>query len=193
MLETTGGTGARSPRHADATTVYFTLGTIFNLECGDLFARVLEGLRELPIHLIATLGHEIDPAELGPQPGNVHLARYIPQSQILPHCQLVVSHGGSGSVLGALAHGLPSLLLPMGADQPQNARRCAELGVAKVLDAVAATPGDVREAAASMLRGSVHRRNAERLRDEIASLPPIAEAVALLERLAVEQQPLRSA
>ena len=53
-----------------------------------------------------------------------------------PALRLVVSHGGSGSVVGALAHGLPMVLLPLGADQPQNARRCAELGVARVLDAV---------------------------------------------------------
>jgi len=49
-------------------TVYFTLGTIFNVESGDLLARVLTGLRELPINLIVTVGPHIDPAEFGPQP-----------------------------------------------------------------------------------------------------------------------------
>ncbi|MGH3451936.1 MAG: glycosyltransferase [Haloechinothrix sp.] len=43
---------------------------------------------------------------------------------VLPRCDAAVSHGGSGSVMGALAHGLPQVLFPMGADQPQNAARC---------------------------------------------------------------------
>src|SRR5205823_2594812 len=116
----------------DAPTVYFTLGTVFSMESGDLFQRVIAGLRALPINLVVTVGRDIDPAELGPQPANVHIERYIPQAWLLPHCRLVVSHGGSGSVMGALAHGLPLVLLPMGADQPLNGARCAALGVARV-------------------------------------------------------------
>ncbi len=108
-----------------APTVYATLGTVFNLESGDLFARMLAGLCDLPLTLLVTVGQEIDPAEFGPQPGNVHIERYLPQSSVLPHCSLVVSHGGSGSVIGALAHGLPLVVAPMGADQPMNAARCS--------------------------------------------------------------------
>jgi UDP:flavonoid glycosyltransferase YjiC (YdhE family) len=172
-----------------APTVYFTLGTIYNMESGDLFQRVLAGLRDLPIHLIVTVGRDFDPAELGPQPANVHIERYIPQARVLPHCRMVVSHGGSGSVTGALAHGLPMVLIPMGADQPYNAARCAALGVAQVLDPVAATPEMVREAASAVLSKPGYRQAAERLRDEIAALPDPAEAVALLEQLAAERRP----
>lgn len=170
--------------------VYFTLGTVFNTESGDLFARVLAGLRDLPITLIVTVGRHIDPGEFGPQPASVHIERFIPQSMILPRCRAVVSHGGSGSVLGALAHGLPSVLLPMGADQPHNAARCAALGVAQVLDPIAATPASVREALTTVLDDPAYRRAAERMRDEIAALPEPMYAVRLLERLAAERQPL---
>lgn len=175
-----------------AATVYFTLGTIFPLESGDLFARVLMGLRELPINVLATLGPDADPEELGPQPANVHIERYVPQSSVLPYCTMVVSHGGSGSVIGALAHGLPSVLIPIGADQPLNAERCADLGVAQLLDAVEATPEAIRAAVVGVLEEPTYRRNAERLRDEIAALPELAQAVGLLERLAVERRPLYS-
>ena len=114
--------------------VYFTLGTIFNLESGDLFERVLAGLSGLPVSVVVTVGREVDPKALGPQPGNVRVEQYVPQSLLLPRCDLVVSHAGSGSVVGALAHGLPMVLLPIGADQPLNAARCEALGVARVLD-----------------------------------------------------------
>jgi UDP:flavonoid glycosyltransferase YjiC (YdhE family) len=176
----------------DAPTVYFTLGTVFNMESGDLFTRVLTGLRELPLNLVVTVGRDIDPHELGPQPANIHIERYVPQSLVLPHSSLVVSHGGSGSVIGALAHGLPMVLIPMGADQPYNAARCEALGVGRVLDAVHSTPETVREAAAAVLEDETYRRAAERIRTEIAALPGPEHAVTLLERLATEKRPLLS-
>lgn len=171
-------------------TVYFTLGTVFNVESGDLFQRVLAGLRGLPINLVVTVGRDIDPAELGQHPSNVQIERYIPQAALLPYCDLVISHGGSGSVIGALAHGLPMVLLPMGADQPLNAQRCVALGVGEALDPLETTPHMVREAVTRVLAGPAYRRAAERLRDEIAGLPEPAHAVQLLERLVVERRPL---
>lgn len=173
-------------------TVYVTLGTIFNQESGDLFERILGGVRDLPVNVVATVGRALDPEVLGPQPANVHVERYIPQAQLLPHCSLVVSHGGSGSVVGALAHGLPMVVIPIGADQPRNAQRCEDLHVARVLDAPEATPDRVREAAADVLADPTYRLNAERIRDEIAVLPGPDHAVTLLERLATERQPLLS-
>ena len=166
--------------------VYFTLGTIFNLESGDLFERVLEGLRHLPMEVVVTVGREPDPKILGPQPPNVHVRSYIPQSLLLPHCNLVVSHAGSGTVVGALAHGLPMVLLPIGADQPFNAARCADLHVGRVLNAVEATPEDVHLAALAVLGDATYRQNAKRLASEIAALPDPEFGVRLIERL-VEQ------
>jgi UDP:flavonoid glycosyltransferase YjiC (YdhE family) len=176
-----------------APTVYFTLGTVFNLECGDLFARVLAGLGALPINVVATVGPQIDPEELGPLAENVHVERYLPQASVLPHCSAAVSHGGSGSVLGALAHGLPQVVIPMGADQPANAARCEALGLARVLDAVRATPEKVRDALSAALSDDSYRSEAERFRDEIAALPGPEHAVTFLERLAAERRPVVAA
>lgn len=163
--------------------VYLTLGTVFNVESGDLFWRLLRGLGDLPVDVVATVGPQLDPDAFGPQPANVRVERFVPQHEILPGCRLVVSHGGSGSVVGALAHGLPSVLVPMGADQPLNARRCEELGVARVLDAVHVTAADVGHAAATVLSTASYRERSEQIRDEIAALPDPAHAVTRLERL----------
>ena len=116
----------------------------------------------------------------------------IAQARVLPHCDAVISHGGSGSVIGALAHGVPMVLIPMGADQPLNGARCAALGVARVLDAVAATPEQVRETVAAVLADPNYRQAAQRLRDEIATLPTPESVVPLLERLASEKRPVMS-
>jgi len=166
--------------------IYFTLGTIFNLESGDLFERVLAGLRDLPMDVVVTVGRELDPKILGPQPSNVHVRGYIPQSLLLPHCNLVVSHAGSGSVVGALSHGLPMVLLPIGADQPFNAARCVDLRVGRVLSAVEATPEDVHLAALAVLGDATYKENAKRLESEITGLPDAEFGVRLIERL-VEQ------
>ena len=163
--------------------VYFTLGTVFNLESGDLFSRVLAGLADVDAEVVATVGAEIDPAELGPLPPRIRVERFVPQAEILGRCSAVVSHGGSGSVLGALAHGLPQVLIPMGADQPLNAARCEQLGVACLLDPVAATAEDVRAAVTAVLEQPSYREAAERLRAEFAALPGPAHAVGLLEGL----------
>jgi UDP:flavonoid glycosyltransferase YjiC (YdhE family) len=165
----------------DRPSVYFTLGTEFNVESGDLFARVLAGLRELPLNVVATLGNDIDPVELGPHPAHVHVARFIPQTQVLRHCAAVVSHGGSGSILGALAHGLPQVLIAMGADQPLNAARCSELGLAVTLDPVSATPDDVCAAVTAVVGDPSYKHAAERMRAEIEALPEPAQAVTALE------------
>jgi UDP:flavonoid glycosyltransferase YjiC (YdhE family) len=177
---------------SDRTAVYVTLGTIFNQESGDLFERIVRGVRDLPVNVVATVGRELDPEVLGGQPPHVHVERYIPQAQLLPRCSLVVSHGGSGSVIGALAHGLPMVVIPIGADQPRNARRCEHLRVARVVYALEATPDLVREAASDVLADPTYRLNAERMRDEIATLPGPDHAVTLLERLATEREPLLS-
>lgn len=168
----------------DRPTVYATLGTVFHLESGDLLERVIAGLRGLPVNLVVTIGSEIDPATFGPQPAHVRIQRYVPQSWLLPRCSLMVSQAGSGGVTGALALGVPMVLLPIGADQPANAARCVALGVARVLDPVGCSPETVREAARAVLADPASRSAALRMAHEIAAMPDPAEAVPLLESLA---------
>lgn len=194
LVEPTLAAGSVRPLWADGfderPIVYFTLGTVFNVESGDLFTRVIAGLRDLPLNFLVTVGRDVDPAELGPQPANVHVERYVAQASVLPYADLVVSHGGSGSVVGALAHGLPMVLIPMGADQPWNAERAAAVGVARVLDPVSATPAEVADAVNGVLANPGHRQAAERLRDEMAALRGPQTAISLLERLVATRQPI---
>ena len=171
------------PCSSERPTVYLTLGTVFNTESGDLFERSIRGLCELHIELIVTVGRYVDPARFGPQPDHVHIEHYIPQAELLPVCDLVVNHGGSGSVIGALAHGLPMVVLPMGADQSLNASRCERLGVGVALDATRATPRSIRGAVAGVLDDSAFRVAAEGIRDEIAALPGPEAVVPRLEAL----------
>jgi UDP:flavonoid glycosyltransferase YjiC (YdhE family) len=171
-------------------TLYFTLGSVFPLESGDVFARVVAGVRELPVTLIVSVGDEFDPGDVGPQPPNVWVERWIPQVPLLSRCDIVICHGGSGTVIGALAHGLPLVVIPIGADQPANAARCEALGVGRVLDPIGATQDEARDAVQTVLSEPSYRESAGRLEREALALPGPREAVMLLERLAAERRPL---
>ena len=161
-------------------SVYFTLGTEFNVESGDLFDRVLAGLGVSGVEALVTVGREIDPSRFGVQPASIRIRRFVPQEEALRECDVVINHGGSGSTLGALSFGRPMIVIPLGADQLLNASRCEGLGVAIALDALRLTPDDVRRAVDRLLTEPGYRAAAERVRDEIAALPSAASMVSKL-------------
>jgi MGT family glycosyltransferase len=165
--------------------VYVTLGTVFNSGSGDLFERLLAGMAGVDAEVVVTVGRDLDPAAFGPQPDHVRVESFVPQADLLPAVDLVVSHGGSGSVMAALAHGLPSVLLPLGADQPHNAARAEVLGLASTLDAATAGPDTIRRSVDDMLMDAAARDRAGQVADEIRSLPDVEHVVALLEQLRV--------
>lgn len=164
-------------------TLYFTLGTVFNTESGDLFVRVLRALQRVQANVIVTVGKHINPLEFGEQADHIYITQYIPQLDVLPHCDLVISHAGSGTVIGCLAHGVPMVLVPMGADQLNNAERCEALGIAQVLDVIDATSDMIYQAITTTLTNPQFREATQRFKAEIQALPEPASVIPLLERL----------
>src|SRR6185295_8962905 len=68
-------------------------------------------------------------------PANARVEAWVDQDEVLGHAAVVVSHGGHGTTLGALAHGVPQAVLPLFAgDQWRTARRVGELGAGIVLE-----------------------------------------------------------
>lgn len=177
--------GPRPVRRARGSRkrVYVTLGTVFNSGSGDLFERLLAGLAEVEAEVVMTVGRDVDPAGFGPQPAHVRIEGFVPQAELLPAVDLVVSHGGSGTLMAALAHGLPSVLLPLGADQPHNAARAEALGLARTLDAAEATPEVIRLSVEAALQDEAARHRTRQVAEEIRRLPDVEQTVPLLERL----------
>jgi UDP:flavonoid glycosyltransferase YjiC (YdhE family) len=155
--------------------VYVTLGTVFSNEA--VLATVVDALRELPVRVVVTVGPRGEPEALGPQPDNVHVARYIPQTQLLDHCSLVVSHAGSGTFLAALAAKLPQVCIPQAADQFFNAAACAQVGAGIALAPDGVTVEAVDEAVAKLLGDAAYGDAARRVSSEIAAMPSPTEVV----------------
>jgi UDP:flavonoid glycosyltransferase YjiC (YdhE family) len=112
--------------------IYATVGTVVSI--APLIGWLIDGLSPLGAEVVITTGAGFDHGSLGPLPENVHVERFIPQSLLLEHCDPVVSHAGFGTLLGAMQHGVPMVLTCLAADHWYNAERCAELGLARVVD-----------------------------------------------------------
>jgi UDP:flavonoid glycosyltransferase YjiC (YdhE family) len=152
---------------------------------GALCRATIDAVADLPMRVLLTVGDSRDPDEFGPVPDSVHIERWIPQPDVMPHAAAMVGHGGSGSTLLAMAAGVPLALVPLFADQPYNARRVAQIGAGIALeggvDAAAALPGALR----ALLEEPRYRRQAERVAAEVAGLAPVDDAVRVLEDISL--------
>ena len=169
-----------APRaHADGRpAVYVTLGTVFG--ASHLFRLLLDALADADCDVLMTVGHAVDPAELGPPPANAVVERFVPQAQILPRVRAVVTHGGSGSTIAALAHACPLVLVPQGADQFDNAAACAEASVGVVVLPPDQSTENLRTALETVLAEPSYREAAQRIAAEIAAMPSAMEVATAL-------------
>jgi UDP:flavonoid glycosyltransferase YjiC (YdhE family) len=168
--------------------VYATLGTTFNRSPAT-FQALVDAFSGEPANLIVTVGRWNDPSEFQPPAGNIKIARYIPQTLLLPYCDAIVFHGGYNSLLAALWHGLPMVVTPQQAgDQWPTARRCAQVGVGVVLEGTPPQPEAIRTAVKTVLEQPSYRARAQQFQREIQELPSLSEAVRRLERLAATRE-----
>jgi UDP:flavonoid glycosyltransferase YjiC (YdhE family) len=165
--------------------VYVSLGTAPLFNQPEKFAPLLAGLTGEAVEVVVTVGELNDPGALGELPSTVHVEKWLPLSPLLPLCDVVLCHAGTGTTLAALAVGLPLVLVPQGADQFDNARACEHAGVARTLMPDEVTPAAVREAVSTVLRGDSSQRTVARaLAAEVAAMPSAVEVVKELESIA---------
>ena len=178
---------AEVPRWLRAThtrhRVYLTLGTV-SFGAVEVLSRAVAEIAALDVDVLVTVGPEGEPAALGEVPDNVYVERFVAQSAVLPLVDLIVHHGGTGTVLSALEVGLPQLLMPQGADQFFNAEILTAAGVARVLPNDAQRPGAIAGAVEALLGDAPERQAAARLQNEIAGMPSPADVVPALVKLA---------
>jgi UDP:flavonoid glycosyltransferase YjiC (YdhE family) len=168
--------------------VYLTFGTVlgYMTYARSVYETALEALSSLPVRVLLTVGRRFDIASLGRLPDNVRLQPWVDQADVLGDADLVVCHGGSGTVLGALAAGVPIVVVPVFADQFGNARWVAASGAADVVAAaqdeiqdprrIIGGPDDqrrIRAAVEQVLGDPAYRTAAGTVAAEIAGLPGV--------------------
>ena len=171
--------------------VYLTFGSV--APTMDFFPEVFRGAIDsfsaLPVRVLVTVGRDRDPAELGPMPDNVQVERWVPQREVMPHAAAMVCHGGSGTATMGLAAGVPMAVLPLFADQPFNAERVAAIGAGIAIEGGPQGVAQLGDAVSKLLVDPAYRANAERVADEMRSLPSVDAAPAVA-RAILEDRPL---
>lgn len=162
--------------------VVVTFGTLFGT--AELYAVAVEGALATGADVVAVTSESF-----GVLHDRLFSMPWASMDRLLERADVVVHHGGWGSMIGALATGKPSVVVPLGAEQPTNAARIASVGAGIALD-----KNEVRlalsDAISALLDEPVYRLNAERLRAEIQAMPAAADVVPLIERLAAEGVPM---
>lgn len=173
----------------DQPTIYAPLGTVFNDE-PDVFEMIIDAFRGEPVNLIMTVGRNQDPRRFDPLPDHIHVEQYIPQSLLLPYCDLVIAHSGYNTVVNVLGAGLPMLSIPIGGDQEVQAGPGVRMGASIMIPPEDRSADAIREGARKLLADPSYRENAEHFRDRLEAMPGPDQAVLLLEQLARDHRPI---
>jgi MGT family glycosyltransferase len=166
--------------------VFASLGTVFNKTPGALEA-IVEALAGERANVIVAIGRDRAADAFGPQPQHVRLEAYVPQALLLPHCDAFVTHGGFNSVKEALGEGVPMVVVPISADQPYSAERCAALGLGTTVWSHERTADAIRDAVRDVLTEPRYRDSAHAFQAEMRALPGPEHMVELLEETAFDR------
>jgi UDP:flavonoid glycosyltransferase YjiC (YdhE family) len=171
--------------------VYVTFGTVLGdmTIAAGVYRAALAAVEGLGLRVLLTVGRRFDPALLNPLPASVHVERWVDQERVLPAADVVVCHGGSGTVYGALAAGAPVVVVPVFADQFDNGRRIAAAGAgmtvgvdggsrARVVDERDAPL--IRDAVEAVLATPGYRQRAQALAAGMAGAPSADEVLDAL-------------
>jgi len=173
------GPAAFAPPNPDGRPlVYCSLGTLQGSRSA-LFRKVAEACVGLDLALLLTTGG-VDPAPWGPLPGNPSVHLWLPQRAVLPHCDLVICHGGLNTVLDSVAQGLPMVVMPLAFEQSGIAARFERAGVASLLSARSSSRR-IAAALDAMRRSPGARGAAAAIRSDMAAAGGVRRAADLIE------------
>jgi len=161
--------------------IYVTFGTVLGHMsiAPQVYRTALVAVAGVEARVLLTVGRKLDAAVLGALPANIHVEPWVDQVDAMAEADVVVCHGGSGTTLGALASGVPLVVVPVFADQFENGRRIANAGAGVMVHDAADAHGITR-ALKAVLDDLSHRRATLRVAAELASTPTADEALGTL-------------
>jgi MGT family glycosyltransferase len=151
----------------------------------------IEALGDAQVQVVLTTGYQELPAEFVSLPSNFRHAAYVPGRAMANHCDLMVHHGGHGSVMTGLSAGTPAVIIPTITERESNARRVVALGAGELVLPMSGADGEKRIGIAEftakvqrVLRETSYRRAAQRVAESMGKMGGIQEAADRIERIA---------
>jgi MGT family glycosyltransferase len=160
--------------------VYLSLGSLGSADVG-LMQSLVDAMRDSGHRVIVSKGPQHDQIELY---DNMVGAEFLPQTSVLPHVDLVITHGGNNTVTEALFFGKPMVVLPLFWDQYDNAQRIHETGFGVRLDTYGHAPQELRDAVDRLLGDDAVRERLAAGASALQAAPGTARAAELIEQIA---------
>jgi MGT family glycosyltransferase len=170
----------------DRPTLYVSMGTVVGGL--NVFREVIDVARGASWKAILAVGRDTDLNQFADAPDNVLLQNYVPQLKLLDHVDAVISHGGNNTVTDTLLHGLPLIVIPFSADQPESAGRVRASGAGIRIRPAKAKGNRLRKAIAAILNDPSYRREAQRIQKSYTACEGPRTAARLIGHLAETQQ-----
>lgn len=167
-------------------TVYVSMGTV--VTGLRVFEQVVEAARGAPWKAVLAIGRKTSRELFANAPENVVVCNYVPQLGLLKRVAAVVCHGGNNTVTDTLLHGLPLVVIPISADQPESAARVKASGAGIRMRPGQANAKRLRESIDAILNDTSYRQAAQRIQASYAACDGPTTCSQLIARLAASGQ-----
>jgi rhamnosyltransferase subunit B len=173
--------------------IVFTLGSSAVWIAEDFYQTAIEAVKALGRRALLLAGEQAPALRAAGLPATIAAFDYAPHSVVMPRARVIVHQGGVGTTGQALRAGRPMLIVPFGQDQPDNARRCVRLGVARTITRKAFRQTRVIRELGRLLNDSTYAKRAATVGDQVRAERGTTVACDALERQIVQMQKVRRA
>src|SRR6267142_2007389 len=148
----------------------FALGSSAVWVAGDFWNLAVEAAQRLRRRALLVTGRDTPPRLAAGLPAGIRAVPYVPYSRVFPRALAVIHQAGIGTLSQALRSGRPQLIVPLAFDQPDNARRAAALGLARVLPLKPLGARSLADELGALLESASYAEGAARIARELATV-----------------------
>ncbi|MER6256332.1 macrolide family glycosyltransferase [Streptomyces sp. NPDC001584] len=174
--------GSWTPPADGRPVLLVSLGTQFTRR-PEFYQACVDAFADSHWHVVMAVGNSVDPEGFASVPASMEIMRRVPQLDVLSHAAAFVTHGGMGSVMGALAHGVPLVVVPQMSEQLVNARQVEHLSLGRHLPREEATPQALRDAVDTVTTDPEVTRGVAALRQAIEEAGGAATGADAVEKV----------
>jgi MGT family glycosyltransferase len=172
-----------APPPGEEPLVYLSLGSLGSADV-ELMRTLIASLASAPYRVVVSKGPQHDQLELA---DNMVGEEFLPQTSVLPHADVVITHGGNNTVTECLWFGKPMVVLPLFWDQYDNAQRIHETGFGIRLGTYTHSPDELTQAIEKLLRDEALKQRLIETSRRLQQRPGTEKAADLIEGLAIRR------